>query len=319
MSSGVFLDLASLHPEDLDLAALRRLFDDWREYPATGSGELVGRIADARVVVLNKVVLDRAAFAAAKALELVCVTATGTNNIDLEAAAEHGVMVSNVRAYATDSVAQHVLAVMLAHHTRLFAYHAAVRGGEWSRSEQFCLLDHPVRELRGMTLGIVGYGELGQGVTRLAEAFGMQILIAQRDAQDRRPGRIPLDELLARADVVSLHVPLTPQTEALIDARRLRLMRSHALLVNTARGAVVDNAALAEALRMGVIGGAAIDVLEREPPPPDHPLLAPDIPNLILTPHTAWAGRGARQAVVDQTVANIRAWLAGRPRNRVTV
>ncbi len=318
MPSGVFLDLASLHPEDLDLSALRHLLDDWREYPATAPEDRLAHIGEAEVVVLNKVVLDRTLFEAAPRLKLVCVTATGTNNIDLSAAAEFGVVVSNVRAYATDSVAQHVMAVMLAHHTRLFAYHAAVRDGEWSRSAQFCLLDHPVRELRGMTLGIIGYGELGRGVARLAEAFGMQILIAQRNADDARPGRVPLDTLLERSDVVSLHVPLTPQTEGLIDARRLRLMRPHALLINTARGAVVDNVALAEALREGVIGGAAIDVLDREPPPLDHPLLAPDIPNLILTPHTAWAGRAARQAVVDQTVANIRGWLAGQPRNRVT-
>ena len=319
MLSGVFLDLASLHPEDLDLSALRNLLDDWREYPATAPEDRLAHIGEADVVVLNKVVLDRAVFEAAPRLKLVCVTATGTNNIDLAAAAEHGVVVSNVRAYATDSVAQHVMAVILAHYTRLFQYHAAVRRGDWSRAGQFCLLDYPVRELRGMTLGIVGFGELGQGVARLAEAFGMRVRVAQRPGgEDRRPGRVPLELLLAESDVVSLHVPLTPETAGLIDARRLALMQPHALLVNTARGAVVDNAALADALRRGLIGGAAIDVLDREPPPLDHPLLADDIPNLILTPHTAWAGRQARQNVVDQTVANIRAWLEGRPRNRVT-
>lgn len=319
MTSGVFLDLASLHDSDLDLSALRGLLDDWREYPATAPQERLAHIGDAEVVVLNKVVLDREVLRAAPRLRLVCVTATGTNNIDLAAAEERGIVVSNVRGYATDSVAQHVMAVILAHHTRLFQYHAAVRRGDWSRAGQFCLLDYPVRELRGMTLGIVGFGELGQGVARLAEAFGMRVRVAQRPGgEDRRPGRVPLELLLAESDVVSLHVPLTPETEGLIDARRLALMQPHALLVNTARGAVVDNAALADALRRGLIGGAAIDVLDREPPPLDHPLLADDIPNLILTPHTAWAGRQARQNVVDQTVANIRAWLEGRPRNRVT-
>ena len=242
MPSGVFLDLASLHPQDLELSILRGLLDDWREYPATAPDEHLAHIGQADVVVLNRAVLDRAVFEAVPHLKLVCVTATGTNNIDLDAAVEHRVVVSNVRAHATDSVTQYVRAVMLAHHTRLFACHAAVRAGDWSHNAQFCLLDHPVRELRGMTLGIIGYGELGRGVARLAEAFGMQILIAQRNADDARPGRVPLD----------------------------------------------------------------------------HPLLAPDLPNLILTPHTAWAGRAARQAVLDQTVANIRGWLAGQPCNRVT-
>jgi glycerate dehydrogenase len=318
MSKGVFLDLASLHEADLDLSELRGLFDDWREYPATAPARRLAHIGEAEVVVANKVVLDADVLRAVPGLRLVCLTATGTNNVDLVAAAAQGVTVCNVRAYATDSVAQHVMALMLAHHTRLLDYHAAVRRGDWSHSRQFCLLDYPIRELRGMTLGIVGYGELGRGVERLARAFGMQILISQRPGGESVPGRLPLDEVLAQSDVVSLHVPLAPNTEGLIDARRLGLMRPHALLINTARGGVVDSRALAEALRAGTIGGAALDVLDEEPPPLDHPLLAGDLPNLILTPHTAWAGRQARQNVVDQTVANIRAWQAGRPQNVVT-
>lgn len=318
MTTGVFLDLASIAESDLDLSGLRACLPHWRMHAMSSPGQVVTRIADAEVVVTNKVVLDENALCAAASLKLVSVTATGTNNIDLQACARLGIRVSNVTAYATDSVAQHVLAVILAHHTRLLQYDPAVRRGDWSRSPQFCLLDYPVRELRDMTLGIIGYGELGQGVAHLARAFGMRILVAQRPGGAAAPGRLPLDQLLARSDVVSLHVPLADNTEHLIDEQALRRMQPHALLVNTARGAVVDNLALARALREGWIGGAALDVLDREPPPLDHPLLAEDIPNLILTPHTAWAGRRARQAVVDQTVANIRGWLNGDPRNLVT-
>ena len=207
---------------------------------------------------------------------------------------------------------------MLAHHTRLFDYTAAVRRGDWSRSQQFCLLDYPVRELRGMTLGIIGYGELGQGVARIAEAFGMRVMVSQRPGGQPAEGRHALDEVLRESDVISLHLPLLDNTRHLIDDQALQLMKPTALLINTARGAVVDNVALADALRHGEIGGAAMDVLDVEPPPLDHPLLASDIPNLIVTPHTAWAGRQARQNVVDETVANIRAFLDGNPRNRVT-
>ena len=313
----VFLDLASLAEQDLDLSEFERVVDEWRSYPATAPDERVARIADADIVVTNKVVLDDAVVRAAPNLKLICLTATGYNNVAIETARERGIVVSNVVAYATDSVVQHVFALMLAHHTSLFDYTAAVRRGDWSGSPQFCLLDYPVRELRGMTLGIIGYGELGHGVAKIAEAFGMRILVSQRPGGEPQPGRHPLDEVLRQSDVITLHVPLLDNTRHLIDAAALERMKPTALLINTARGAVVDNAALADALRRGVIGGAGIDVLDAEPPPPDHPLLAPDIPNLIVTPHTAWAGRQARQNVVDETVANIRAFLAGEPRNRV--
>lgn len=317
MRKGVFLDLASLAEHDLDLDPLRSFLPEWRMFPATEAAQRVERIGDAEVVVVNKVVLDEGVLSGAPNLKLICITATGTNNVDLEAAARLGIVVSNVTAYATDSVAQHVMAVMLAHHTRLLEYDAAVRRGDWSRSPQFCLLDYPVCELSGMTLGIVGFGELGRGVARLAQVFGMRVLVAQRPGGEPREGRIELDALLPQVDVLSLHVPLAANTQNLIDARRLRLMQPHALLINTSRGAVVDNLAVAEALKAGEIGGAALDVLDVEPPPLDHPLLADDVPNLILTPHTAWAGRGARQNVVDQTLANIRGFIDGNPQNRV--
>jgi glycerate dehydrogenase len=313
----VFLDLASLAERDLDLSGFEAAVDDWRSYPATAPEDRVARIGDADIVVTNKVLLDAAVLRAAPNLSLVCLTATGFNNVAVETARELGIVVSNVVAYATDSVAQHVFALMLAHHTSLFRYTDAVRRGDWSRSAQFCLLDYPVRELRGMTLGIIGFGELGQGVAGIAQAFGMQVLVSQRPGGEPAAGRVPFDEVLRRSDVLTLHVPLLDNTRHLIDAHALALMKPTALLINTARGAVVDNLALADALRQGVIGGAALDVLDVEPPPQDHPLLAPDVPNLIVTPHTAWAGRQARQNVVDETVANIQAFLDGRPRNLV--
>ena len=314
---GVFLDLASLAERDLDLSGFDEVLDDWRSFAATAPEERIDNIGDAEILVTNKVVLDDALLRAAPSIRLVCLTATGYNNVAIDTARELGVVVSNVVAYATDSVVQHVFSLMLAHQTRLFDYTAAVARGDWSHSPQFCLLDYPVRELSGMTLGIIGYGELGQGVARIAEAFGMRVMISQRPGGPFTDGRYPLDEVLSEADVITLHVPLLENTKHLIDVRALELMKPTALLVNTARGAVVDNRALADALRKGTIGGAALDVLDEEPPSLDHPLLAKDIPNLILTPHSAWAGRQARQNAVDQTLANIRAFLAGEPRNRV--
>ena len=314
---GVFLDLASLAEQDLDLSAFAAVLDDWHTFPATAPDQRLEHIGDAEVVVLNKVVLDDEILRAAPNLRLVCITATGYNNVAIDTAQELGIVVSNVVAYATDSVAQHVFALMLAHHTRLFDYTAAVKRGDWSNSPQFCLLDYPVRELRGMTLGIIGYGELGHGVARIAEAFGMRVMVSQRPGGEPREGRHPLDQVLRESDVITLHVPLLENTHHLIDERALQLMKPTALLINTARGAVVDNQALADALRAGEIGGAGIDVLDVEPPPLDHPLLADDIPNLIVTPHSAWAGRQARQNVVNETVANIQAFIAGEPRNRV--
>jgi glycerate dehydrogenase len=314
---GVFLDLDSLAADDLDLSALDTLLDDWRTYPSTAPEQRLAHIADAEIVVTNKVALDEAILRAAPALRLVTLTATGYNNVDIETAKARGIAVSNVVAYATDSVVQHVFALILAHHTRLFDYANAVRAGEWSRSPRFCLLDFPVRELRGMTLGIVGYGELGRAVARIAEAFGMDVVVAQRPGGLRVSDRKPLADVLRMADVLTLHVPLLDSTHHLIDAEALAAMKPTSLLINTSRGAVVDNLALARALRDGVIGGAGIDVLDTEPPPPDHPLLAGDLPNLIVTPHSAWAGQRARQNVVDETVANIRAFLADRRRNRI--
>ena len=313
----VFLDLATVDRGDLDLTGLTAACAHWSMFETTRPAEIAARLAGAEVAVTNKVVLDHTALASAPALRLVCLTATGTNNVDLAAAQGLGIVVANVTGYATASVVQHVFALILAHATRLLDYRTAVAAGAWSASPQFCLLDFPIFELAGKTLGVVGFGELGRAVARVAEAFGMQVLIAQRPGGPPQAGRLPLAELLPRVDVLSLHCPLAENTRNLIGAAELALMRPTALLVNTARGGLVDGEALAEALRAGTIGGAALDVLSVEPPPPGHPLLAPDLPNLILTPHTAWASREARQRVLDEVARNIGAFAAGERRNRV--
>lgn len=315
---GVMLDRASLDRGDLDLAALEATLPEWEFYDNSAPETLADRLADAAVVVSNKVVLNAKTLKEAGRLRFIGVAATGTNNVDLAAARARGIVVANVRGYATPSVVQHVLALILAHTRRLFEYRKAVQKGAWQRSEQFCLLDYPIRELEGLTLGVVGFGELGQAVARAAEAaFGMRILIAQRPGGAPQADRMPLSELLPQADVLTLHCPLTPETRGLIGADELSRMKPDALLINTARGGIVDEAALAHALRDGTLGGAAVDVLSEEPPRSGNPLLEPGIPNLVVTPHVAWASREARQRLIDQLTDNIRAFLDGRPRNVV--
>lgn len=316
--SGVLLDLATIDRGDLELSALERVCGHWRRYPHTEPADVLERIGHARIAVTNKVVLDRPVLEGAGNLRLICIAATGTNNVDLDAAREQGIAVANVVGYATPSVVQHVFALILALTTRLPDYQRAIASGAWQRHDRFCLMDYPIRELAGRTLGVVGFGELGRAVAQVAEAFGMRVLIAARPGGPVREGRWPLDRLLSEVDVLSLHCPLTEATRGLIGARELGLMRPDALLINTARGGIVDESALAAALRAGTIGGAGVDVLSVEPPRGGHPLLESGIPNLIVTPHIAWASREARQRVVEEIAANIAAFLAGRMRNRVT-
>lgn len=313
----VFLDSATVDAGDIDWTSLQEVVGDLVSHEVTATTEVQARIGDADIVISNKVHLDSATLEAARALELVCVAATGTNNVDLVAAKRLGIPVCNVRDYATPAVAQHVFALTLALATGLVPYREAVRNGAWGRTDQFCLLDFPIFELAGKTLGIVGLGVLGRAVAKIAEAFGMTVLIAQRPGGEPQAGRVPLDELLARVDVLSLHCPLTPKTRGLIGQRELARMKPTALLINTARGGIVDETALAVALRNHVIGGAGFDVLTTEPPREGNPLLAADIPNLIVTPHTAWASRESRQRLVDELALNIRAFTEGQPRNLV--
>ena len=313
---GVFLDTETVNPEQLDFSALEALMS-WTFHPFTAPAERIARLQGAEVVITNKVVLDADTLAACPSLKLICICATGTNNVDLPAAKAQGITVCNVSGYARASVAQHSLMLMLTLATHCVQYDAAVKQGEWSAARQFCLLDYPIMELAGKTLGIIGFGDLGRETARLAEAFGMEIAVAQSFSGASHEGRLPLNELLPRADVLSLHCPLTAQTEKLVNAAFLAQMKAGALLINTARGGLIDESALADALRSGHLGGAGLDVLSSEPPSRDHVLLADDIPNLILTPHNAWGTRECRQRLLDGVVSNIRNWQAGAATNVV--
>ena len=311
---GAFLDRNTLDCGDLDFSVLDAQLPELTYYPATLPDQVAERIAQAEVVISNKVMLDAAAIQQAPRLRLICIAATGVNNVDLAAAEAAGITVCNCRGYGSPAVVQHVFALLLALYTRLPDYHQAVRAGRWQRASQFCLLDYPIRELADKTLGIVGYGELGRGVARVAEAFGMRVLLAQRPgAIEPEEGRLPLPVLLPQVDVLSLHCPLTPETRGLIGAWELALMRRDAVLINTARGGLVDEAVLADALRKGALGGAGIDVLSLEPPTDGNPLLAPDIPNLIITPHSAWGSRESRQRLLEQLAENVREYQLGQP------
>ncbi|MFO1406085.1 MAG: 2-hydroxyacid dehydrogenase [Steroidobacteraceae bacterium] len=314
----VFLDYATVSFRgDLDPAPLHRALPGVEIRDHTAQRDVAAAIDGREVVMLNKLRLTREIIEAAPSLRLVALTATGTNNVDLEAAKSRGVAVCNLRDYCTASVVQHVIGSLLALTQRLREYDALVRSGAWQRGEQFCLLDFPIRELTGRTLGIVGHGALGRGVARAAQAFGMQVAIANRPGGERQAGRVDLDELLPRADVLSLHCPLTPATTGLIGARELARMKPDAVIVNTARGGLIDAQALADALRAGRLGGAAIDVLAEEPPVNGNPLLAGDIPNLLVTPHVAWAAREARQRCLDELASNVEDFRRGGHRGRV--
>lgn len=309
----VFLDHASLDLGDLDLAPLRQVFGELVLHDASTGKQATERLQGAQVAISNKVRLDADTLAACPELKLILVSATGTNNIDLSAARERGITVANCQGYGTASVAQHALMLLLALATRLPDYQAAVRAGAWQCASQFCLLDFPIIELQGKTLGILGHGELGGAFARLAEALGMRVLYGALPGRPARADRLPLRELLPQVDALSLHCPLTEQTRHLIGAAELALLKPHALLLNTARGGLVDEQALADALRAGHLGGAAFDVLSEEPPRHGNPLLADDIPRLIITPHNAWGSREARQRIVGQLSENARAFFAGAP------
>ncbi len=312
----VFLDYDTVSTGDLDLAGLRAAVGELTLCDSDDS-QTAARICDVEVVLLNKVELSRALLQGAARLKLIAVAGTGTNNIDIVAARELGIAVCNVRSYCTSSVVQHVWALILSLTQHVSGYSQLVRSGSWSQNEALMVQAHPIRELCGRTFGVVGWGELGRGTARIAEGFGMRVVIANRRGADAQPGRLELEQLLAVSDIVSLHCPLNELTRGLIGAHELGLMRPDALLINTARGGLVDGHALGMALKAGRLGGAGIDVLPREPPLEDEPLLEPGIPNLILTPHVAWAAHEARQRCLDEMAANIREFAGGRRRSRV--
>jgi glycerate dehydrogenase len=308
--NAVFLDSTGL--DEFSFEGLISECKSLQLFHTTTPDEVTERITGNELLILNKVPISRKHLQAAPSVRLISVVATGTDIIDLRAASELGVTVCNCQAYGTDSVVQHVFTTILALHTNLLSYHAAVGAGRWQRARQFCFLDFPIIELKGKTLGIVGYGTLGRSIAEMAKAFGMKIIVA------RRPGNPPDDrptlaEMLPEVDILSLHCPLTDHSRNLIDRNAIALMKPTAFLINAARGGIVDEVALAEALRSRRIAGAAVDVLSSEPPREGNPLLDPQLPNLILTPHIAWASREARQRIIDQTTENIRAFKAGTP------
>ena len=311
------LDWATMGP-DLDISELRALLPDLELYDESTNEEIAERIADAEIVLGNKAVISESLFEGAPRMRFIGLTATGTDVINLEAAKKHGVAVANIRAYCTGSVVEHVFGCMLNLAHSLCNYAADVRNGAWQDASIFCMLNRPNNELSAMTLGIIGFGELGKGVARIAEAFGMEVIVAARPGSDNVPdGRVSFGELLARSDVISLHCPLNEATRGLFGTEQFRAMKNTAMLINTARGALIDSAALADALRDGEIAAAAIDVLPEEPPVKGDPLLEYDGDNLMVTPHIAWATREARQKAIDELTANVRAFLAGEERNRV--
>ena len=323
-----FLDYKTVDPSDLDLSPLRKIAPNLILYDKTAADEVNKRIQDAEIIIINKTKLDAAALYQAKKVKLICLVATGTDNVDLVAAKEQGVTVCNIKNYCTDSVAQHVVLSILALSHHFNEYQLSLKQGLWQKSEQFCLLEYPITELSAKTLGIVGLGVLGTAVANLAVSFGMRILVAEsfrpengmtNDAQQKPEfKRVPFQDLVSQSDVISLHCPLTPETKNLFDLKTFKSMKKNALLINTARGGLINDEALLHALKHGSIAGAALDVLDREPPAADHPLLTSGLPNLIVTPHIAWAAKEARQRALDEIAKNIACYLKGEPRNVVT-
>ena len=313
----VFLDYATMGP-DLDLTPLRELFDELEIYDDTDYDQMVERVRDVEFAFTNKIRFTEELLREASKLRYIGLTATGTDNIDLVTAEANGIAVANIRAYCTQSVVEHVFGTLLMLTHSLHSYNASVRAGEWQTAQDFCVLSFPVRELSAMTMGIVGYGELGQGVALIAQAFGMKTLVSARPGSaEPDEGRVPFEQVLAESDVISLHCPLNEQTQNLFNESTFAQMKPGAFLINTARGGLVDSAALVAALESGHLAGAAIDVLAKEPPRDGDPVLDYAADNLIVTPHVAWATNEARQNAVDELAANAAAFIAGEERNRV--
>jgi glycerate dehydrogenase len=290
----------------------------WQEYAESAPDQVVERLRDATIAVVNKISLREPELAELPQLKLIAVAATGVDIVDLESCRRRGIAVSNVRGYASHAVPEHALMLMLALSRNLINHRNDIEQGAWQQAKHFCLFNHSIRDLHGMTLGIVGYGGLGQAVEKLASAFGMKVLISERKGvKEVRTGRTSFDEIISRADIVTLHCPLTAETRNLIGEPELKAMRSDALLINTARGGLVNETALARALESGLIGGAGFDVLSDEPPRDGNPLLDLRLPNFLLTPHIAWASVEAMQALADQLIDNIDAFVRGEPANLV--
>lgn len=315
MEKIVFLDRSSV------VAQLRQpVFPhQWQEYPATRTEQVLARLQDATIAITNKVHLRRETLAKLPRLKMVAVSATGADNVDIAYCRERGIVVSNIRNYASHTVPEHVFMLMLALRRNLLAFRADVMQGEWQKAAQFCLFTQPVRDLYGSTLGIIGSGSIGKSVAQIAQAFGMQVMLAEHKGETTvRPGYTAFNTVLRDSDVLTLHLPLNEMTRHLIGQPEFECMRPGALLINTARGGLVDEVALLQALQSGRLGGAGFDVLAKEPPTEGHPLLDINLHNFILTPHVAWSGREAMQTIADQLIDNIEAYIAGAPKNLLT-
>jgi glycerate dehydrogenase len=315
MTRVVFLDRASLKAQVRKPACAT----EYVEYQMSAPQQIVPRLEGATVAIINKLPMRSETLERLPQLKMIAVAATGYDVVDIAYCQAHGIAVANIRNYAIHTVPEHAFALILALRRNLLAYRADVERGVWNKSEQFCFFTHPIGDLYGSTLGIIGEGAIGQGTAAIGRAFGMRVLFA-----DHPPPKAPdvtftpHEEVLAQADVLSLHCPLTPETRNLIDLAALRKMKRNALLINTARGGLVDEAALIQALDGGLIAGAGFDVLTVEPPRNGHPLLDVRRHNFILTPHIAWASDGAMQFLADQLIDNIELWCAGTPQNLVT-
>jgi glycerate dehydrogenase len=311
-----FLDYDTVSNGDLDTASLKSVVEELLLFNLD-EPEMARQMRGADIVLVNKLALNRELLHGETSLKLVALAATGTNNVDLAAARERGIGVCNLRAYCTASVVQQVWALILSLTQHMTEYSRLSRDGSWVRNEAATVLSHPIRELNGRIFGVIGWGELGKAVAKIAESFGMQVAIANRRGAPPSANRLELEQFLKVADIVSCHCPLTDATRGMLGARELALMKPDALLINTARGALIDSAALAAALRAGRLGGAGLDVLPEEPPAHGDPLLEADIPNLLVTPHVAWSAREARQRCLDEMAENIRDFRRGGRRGRV--
>jgi len=310
LTKAAFLDFGTLGP-GIDTTALDKLIDV-AYYEYSPKAEISSRLKDVDVGIVNKARVDAQAMAANPQLKLIVLAATGSDNVDVAEAKSRGIAVANIRNYCTPAVVQHVFALILALTRQIPGYQSVVNAGAWQRSNTFALFDYPIRDLTGKTLGIVGYGSLGKGVAEIGRAFGMEVVISARPgASEGEELRVPFQSLLKRADVLSLHCPLTESTRHLIAAAELKAMKPDALLINTARGALIDSEALVWALKSGEIAGAGIDVLAVEPPGDAEPLLAAGVPNLILTPHIAWTSNESRQRTLEQVAEDVRDYIDG--------
>jgi len=311
----VFLDRQSVKAQ----VRRPRCASTYVEHDKTAPEEIVERLRGATVAIVNKVVLRDATLAQLPNLKLIAVAATGYDCVEVEACRRRGIAVANIRNYAVHTVPEHVFAMVLALRRSLLAYRRDVEQGMWQRSEQFCFLTHPIGDLYGSTIGILGEGAIGQGTAAVARGFGMKVLFADHEPPKAPDVEFtPLAQVLETSDVISLHMPLTPGTRNMIGIEQMRRMKRNALLINTARGGLVDERALIQALDQGLIAGAGFDVLTVEPPRDGNPLLQVRRPNFILTPHVAWASDGAMQFLADQLIDNIDAWAEGKPQNLVT-